>query len=218
MAAKPRTEGPPGYANLIYARIPSVTPKNSITIRFNGFAHHFGGLLVPPHSRLLCWLRLGNENVEFADPIDIWRFSRGRRNLVENLQDQLVLWIDGSTIVVVSAVPRVDPLTAGAIAAPASPAQVFAQRCCGCNAVGTSNTSRSTESAIRGIVDHEIASYGNFADFKAMKSVKGRWTRADPRSVPTNSQAFAPSTMMTFGAVTDGAEWEAIIAFLESLL
>jgi aldose sugar dehydrogenase len=206
-----------GFERSVYAWVPSVAVSSILVPESRLFPGWRGDLLIGSYSQRLWRMRIRDERVAFAEPIDVRALGSGRiRDLAEDKQGRIVLWIDGGTLAFLSPQGGLAPnATAAAGTNVKTSADLFLAKCGSCHQVGTGAMSGAGP-VLNQIVDRPIASNAEFGYSSSLKSVGGAWTEEQLHRFLENPQRFAPGTTMMFAGIGEPEERQTIINHLKA--
>ncbi|MCC6201662.1 MAG: PQQ-dependent sugar dehydrogenase [Gammaproteobacteria bacterium] len=192
----------PGYAQPIYAFIPSIATSNLIRIEGDTqFTAWRGNLLVAGlASQSLIRLGLDGERVVFAEPLPI---GRRIRDLIVGPAGRLWLWGENGDLVALS------------VATSQHSGAMLFQTCAGCHTTGV--TSGGLGPSLYRVVGRRRASRTDYVYSPAFKALDGTWTEELLDRFLADPEALVPGTAMNTIKVPDAAERKALVDYLRDL-
>jgi cytochrome c2 len=202
-----------GFERSIYSWVPSAAISNVMMVNGGRFALWRGDLLAGSYNQALWRLRVRESRVAYAEPITL-RSGRTRiRDLMEDEDGRIVLWLDGGTLAFLT--PDVEE-ERGAMQAARSPEQEFLLKCGTCH-VSSAEQANAPGPDLRGVIDRDIAGVDGYSYSNALAARAGTWSEDKLDAYLEDPQRFAPGTSMVFEGISDAAERSRIIEYLGTL-
>ncbi len=207
----------PGYQRPVYAWVPSIAVSNVIRVESDLFPLWKGDLLVASYKQSLWRLRVREGRVIYAEPVPVVRQSGRIRDLMEDQDGRIVLWLDGGSIAVL------EPLSEADAHGDEVRGQVLYVQCAACHNIKTGGGHPRDSKVpgigpdLLGVAGNTIASVQGYAYSDALKNLSGTWTTGNLDRFLENPQAFAPGTRMQFQGIADPEDRRKLVQYLNTL-
>jgi cytochrome c2 len=199
-----------GFERSLYSWVPSTAIGNLIRVSGDRFALWKDDLLIGSYYKTLWRVRVRDDRVAYAEPIQLRGANARIRDVLENRDGRIVLWLDSGTIAVLDA-PVAEAARTG-VQHSRNAAALFSTRCGSChlgeNAPGPH---------LDGIVNRPIASLSGYEYSRALQAMSGTWSEQNLDKFLEDPQRMAPGTSMNTDGIQAGDERELIISYLRSL-
>jgi cytochrome c2 len=206
-----------GYRRPVFAWIPSIAVSNVIAVENDRFPLWEGDLLVASYKQSLWRLRLREGRVIYSEPVQVLKKSGRIRDLMEDQQGRIVLWLDGGSIAILEPLDETEPVS------DEFSGQVLYVQCAGCHNIRTGG-GHPRDSKVPGIgpdllcmVDSAIAASPGYSYTDALKNIPGSWSIENLDRFLKDPQGFAPGTKMEFTGVKDDEKRKKLIQYLQTL-
>lgn len=205
-----------GFRRPVFAWIPSIAVSNLVGVEHELFPLWKGDLLVGSYKQSLWRLRIREGRVVYLEPIRVLESSGRIRDIMEDHDGRIVLWLDGGSLAVL------EPLQA-ASGGEGVRGQVLYVQCAGCHNIrtGGGHPRDSKEPGVGpdllGIVGSDIADTPGYAYSPALLELDGTWTQENLDAFLRDPQAFAPGNLMHYPGIQDDADRAALISYLSTL-
>ena len=206
-----------GYQRPVYAWIPSIAVSNVTGVEGEGFPLWKGDLLVASYKQSLWRLRVREGRVIYAEPISVLQRNGRIRDLMEDQQGRIVLWLDGGSIAIL------EPLGESDDVSDAVRGRILFVQCAGCHNIKTGGGHPRDSKVpgvgpdLLGIVDSTIAGSPDYTYTDGLKNIPGSWSTENLDSFLKDPQGFAPGTKMEFQGIADDADRARVIQYLGTL-
>nr|MCU0922965.1 PQQ-dependent sugar dehydrogenase [Burkholderiaceae bacterium] len=206
-----------GFERPVHAWVPSIATGNLLAVQHELFGEWQGDLLVGAYSKNLWRMRIRDGRVAFAEPIDVRALGSGRiRDLIEDGNGRLVLWIDGGTLAFLTPQGSAQRAAARVASSVARPEDLFERWCASCHAIAAGSGGGSGP-VLNAILGRQVAGLPGFAYSSALRNKGGTWTEANLDAYLASPQTFAPGTTMAFAGISEPQERRLVIEYLKSL-
>lgn len=205
-----------GYQRPVYSWVPSIAVSNVIGVEGNLFPIWKGDLLVGSYKQSLRRLRVREGRVIYEEPIMVLKRSGRIRDLMEDKQGRIVLWLDAGSIAVL------EPLDED-IAGKETRGQLLYVQCAGCHNVKTGGGHPRDSKVpgigpdLQGIAGREIAGFPEYSYSSALQKLSGEWTDENLSRFLEDPQGFAPGNKMEYQGIQDDDDRQSVIRYLSTL-
>ena len=206
-----------GYQRPIYSWVPSIATSNLIGVEKDLFKLWKGDLLVSSlKAKLLSRVRIREGRVVYAEPIQIGTKNSRIRDLLEDEEGKLVLWIDGGYIVVLEPLENTEAnldeeLTSGNLRG-----QLLFVQCSGCHAIKDGKT-HGIGPDLFGLFERGVAKAKDYAYSNAMSSLSGSWSDERLDKFLADPAGFAPGARMEFKGLPSKSDRSVLIQYLKTV-
>ena len=206
-----------GYQRPIYAWVPSIAVSNVIGVEDDLFPLWQGDLLVASYKESLRRLRVREGRVIYQEPIMVLKRNGRIRDLMEDQQGRIVLWLDGGSLAIL------EPLDAAGPASEELSGQILYVQCAGCHNIKTGGGHPRDSKVpgigpdLLGVVGSQIAASPDYSYTEALKKTPGNWSIENLDSFLRDPQGFAPGTKMEFQGIKDDDKRKKLIQYLKTL-
>jgi cytochrome c2/Ca2+/Na+ antiporter len=206
-----------GYQRPIFSWVPSIAVSNVIGVEADLFPLWKGDLLVASYKQSLWRLRVREGRVIYAEPVPVVRQSGRIRDLMEDQQGRIVLWLDGGSIAIL------EPLSEADAHGDDIRGQVLYVQCAACHNIKTGGGHPRDSKVpgigpdLLGVAGNTIAAAPGYDYSDALKNLSGTWSSEKLDRFLENPQAFAPGTRMQFQGIADADERKKVIQYLTTL-
>lgn len=204
-----------GFEIPLFAWVPSIAISNLIGVEGKLFPLWQRDLLIASFTKTLFRLRVHEGRAIFVEPITI----PGRiRDLLEDANGQIVLYLDGGTLVFLNPVSRAYGTSLsgkGKNIAEEMRGQFLFASCDACHKM-KDGTSHGLGPDLAQVVGRKIAGSPGFNYSDALMKHQGAWTREKLDSFLENPQRFAPGSSMAFDGIPHPDDRAALIQFLSA--
>ena len=205
-----------GFRRPVYSWVPSIAVSNLVAVEGNLFPLWRNDLLVTSYKESMWRLRVREGRVVYQEPVMVLRSSGRIRDIMEDKQGRIVLWLDGGSIAVLQ------PLLESAAGSELD-GQVLYVQCSGCHNITTGGGHKRDSKTpgigpdLFGIAGSRIADSSQYSYSEALKKVGGTWTEENLDSFLRDPQGFAPGNRMEFQGIADPAERKKLIRYIMTL-
>jgi cytochrome c2 len=203
--SNPRQGAHDGFAEPLFAWVPSIGISSVIGPNSQQFARWQGDLLVSSlRGQTIYRVRLANDRVVVTEPLNL---GTQVRDLIEGHNGDLIVWseLGASPEVLVITADRTE-LSGGAL---------FNLRCAGCHEIGDGKT-HGIGPDLAGIVGAAAAARPAYNYSEPLKKLGFRWTEENLAAFLADAERVAPGNAMRVDAVADQHERRKIIEYLRS--
>jgi cytochrome c2 len=204
-----------GFRRPTYAWLPDIGVSNLTSVEGDLFRLWRGDLLVASLKRTLFRIRVYAGSTIYAEPIEIRGANARIRDIVEDQNGRILLWIDGGSIAVLEPIPEDKPLPDSVPGHQGLRGQLLAARCVTCHAIGD-GSSHSLGPDLTGVVNRRIAAAEGYRYSDAMSKLSGTWTESALDQFLANPQRFAPGTTMAFEGIPGASDRAQLIQYLKT--
>jgi cytochrome c2 len=207
----------PGHRRPVYAWVPSIAVSNVIGVEADLFPLWKGDLLVASYKQSLWRLRVREGRVIYAEPVPVVRQSGRIRDLMEDQEGRIVLWLDGGSVAIL------EPLSEADARDDKVYGQVLYVQCAACHNIKTGGGHPRDSKVpgigpdLLGVAGNTIAAAPGYNYSDALKNLSGTWSSEKLDSFLENPQAFAPGTRMQFQGIPDADDRKKVIRYLSTL-
>lgn len=206
-----------GYQRPVFAWIPSIAVSSVIEVEGDGFPLWKGDLLVASYKQSLWRLRVREGRVIYSEPVPVLQRNGRIRDLMEDKQGRIVLWLDGGSLAILEPLGETDTVS------DVDRGQILYVQCAGCHNIKTGG-GHPRDSKVPGIgpdlfgvVGSTIAGSRDYSYTNALKKHTGTWSAENLDRFLKNPQEFAPGTSMIFHGIADDADRGRVIQYLGTL-
>jgi len=206
-----------GYQRPVFAWVPSIAVSNVIEVEGDRFPLWKGDLLVASYKQSLWRLRVREGRVIYIEPVPVLQRNGRIRDLMEDKQGRIVLWLDGGSLAILEPLGEADTLS------DVDRGQILYVQCAGCHNIKTGG-GHPRDSKVPGIgpdlfgvVGSTIAGSQEYSYTNALKNHSGTWSAESLDKFLRNPQDFAPGTSMVFQGIADEADRARVIEYLSTL-
>ena len=206
-----------GYQRPVYAWVPSIAVSNVIAVENDLFPLWEGDLLVASYKQSLWRLRVREGRVIYIEPVQVLQRNGRIRDLMEDKQGRIVLWLDGGSLAIL------EPLDESDVASDDVRGQILFVQCTGCHNIKTGG-GHPRDSKVPGIgpdllgmVGTAIAASPGYNYSDALKDVSGIWSPENLDKFIEDPQGFAPGNRMQFQGIPDSDDRKKVIKYLSTL-
>ena len=206
-----------GYQRPIFSWVPSIAVSNVTGVEADLFPLWKGDLLVASYKQSLWRLRVREGRVIYAEPVQVVRQSGRIRDLMEDQQGRIVLWLDGGSIAIL------EPLSEADAHGDDIRGQVLYVQCAACHNIKTGGGHPRDSKVpgigpdLLGVAGNTIAAAPGYNYSDALKNLSGTWSSEKLDRFLENPQAFAPGTRMQFQGIADADERKKVVQYLTTL-
>lgn len=206
-----------GYQRPIFSWVPSIAVSNVTGVEADLFPLWKGDLLVASYKQSLWRLRVREGRVIYAEPVPVVRQSGRIRDLMEDQQGRIVLWLDGGSIAIL------EPLSEADAHGDDTRGQVLYVQCAACHNIKTGGGHPRDSKVpgigpdLLGVAGNTIAAAPGYNYSDALKNLSGTWSSEKLDRFLENPQAFAPGTRMQFQGIPDADDRKKVIQYLTTL-
>lgn len=204
-----------GYQRPLYAWVPSIATSNLIGVEKDLFGLWHGDLLVGAYSKQLSRVRIREGRVVYVEPIQIGRSNSRIRDLIEDKQGRIILWLDGGSVAVLEPREQAKSASTGDSTDQSLDGEALFVQCSGCHAI-QDGASHGAGPDLFGIYQKRIASAESFNYSQALLAKSGSWDEDNLDRYLENPAHFAPGTAMQFPGIKDAGQRARLIEFLKS--
>lgn len=205
-----------GYEAPIFSWLPDIAISDLVRIEGRQFRLWRGDLLVGSFKRTLSRVHVEDGRVVFAEPIEIRGSDARIRDVLEDSDGRIVLWIDGASLAVLTPIPEDDGKSPASASTVEARGQLLFARCAGCHQV-KDGTVHGIGPDLFGIVGRRIAGAPGFSYSPALANRSGTWTEASLDEFLANPALFAPGTSMQFEGIPEASDRARILHYLKTL-
>jgi len=199
-----------GFQRSTYSWVPSVATSNLIGIEGSLFELWKHDLIVASYSKTLWRVRIREGRVAYVEPIKIRNKNARVRDVLEDNDGRIILWLDSGTIVFLEPKGTVETSQQHQ----STPQEIFIAQCGGCH-TSSGDSSISIGPSLLKVINRKIGGVAEYQYSAALKSLTGRWTTARLDAFIEDPKEFAPGTLMDFGGISDAEQRLLLIDFLE---
>jgi cytochrome c2 len=198
----------------LYAWVPDIAVSDLIRVEGELFKAWQHDLLIASLKKTLWRARLHEGRVVYVEPIELRGRDARIRDIVEDRDGRIVLWMDNGSVVFLEPAPEgksvKDEVQDGD-----SSRQLLLARCGACHAVAD-GTSHGIGPDLAGVVNRRIAGATGYGYSNALRRLSGTWTEHRLDEFLANPQGFAPGTAMQFEGISDPEERARLIVYLKT--
>jgi cytochrome c2 len=205
-----------GFRRPIYAWLPDIGVSNLVSVEGRSFRRWRGDLLVASMKRTLFRVRVRDGSTVYAEPIEIRGANARIRDVIEDRDGRILLWIDGGSIAVLEAIPEDEPLPEDVPGHQGLRGQLLAARCLSCHEADGGST-QGLGPDLAGVVNRRVAAAEGYRYSAAMRKLPGTWTESRLDQFLANPQGFAPGTTMAFEGIPDPSDRAQLIEYLKTM-
>lgn len=197
-----------GFQLPLFSWVPSIAISNLVSMEGELFSLWEHDFIIGSYSKKVWRVRVREGRVVYVEPINIRGKNARIRDVIEDKYGRIVLWLDSGTIVVLRPVLKNEALLG-------SPKQIFVNNCTGCHSIDDGADGIGPN--LFGIVNRQVASVTDYNYSDAFAKKTGVWTEKKLNDFIANPQHFAPGTSMNFVGMSNNANREKIIDYLNAL-
>ena len=200
----------------VYAWVPDIAITDLIRVEGGAFSSWRDDLVIASLRRAIWRVHLDQRRVVYVEPIQLRDSNARIRDLLEDRDGSIVLWVDNGTVVFLQPVPEGKGLDMGSAEDHAAYGQFAFRRCSGCHAVGD-GTSHGVGPDLAGLFNRPVAGAAGYRYSSALGKISGTWTEQRLNQFLADPQEFAPGTSMQFEGISDPGERAKLIDYLKTL-
>jgi len=203
-----------GFERPVFSWMPSIAVSALTGVEGKLFPLWKGDLLVCSYLASLQRVRVRDGRVAYVERIQIRERNGRLRDIMEDAQGRIMLWIDGGTLAVLE--PVSDANASGAVQ-PLVRGEVIFSACTSCHRVGSGNA-HGIGPDLAGIVGRKVASAPGFHYSSALSSRSAdHWTAERLDAYLSDPQKAIPGTTMQFEGMQSAEDRASLIAYLKTL-
>jgi len=205
-----------GYKEPLFAWVNSIAISNLYRLDGKLFSLWRNDFLIASLKKKLYRLRLVDGRVTFVEPIAI-PYRTGRiRDLLEDKEGRVVLYMDDGSVTFLRPISGQSDKSADSEAlSPEMRGQYLFMACTGCHKIADGYTNGIGPDLL-GIVGKKIAGNTNFNYSEALSNISGTWTKEMLDQFLKNPQKMVPGTTMAVFGIPDETDRKLLIQYLEN--
>ncbi|MDX2476258.1 MAG: PQQ-dependent sugar dehydrogenase [Gammaproteobacteria bacterium] len=206
-----------GYQRPIFAWVPSIAVSNVIAVEDDLFPLWKGDLLVASYKQSLWRLRVREGRVIYIEPVQVLQSNGRIRDIMEDKQGRIVLWLDGGSLAIL------EPLDQSDAVSDDIRGQILFVQCTGCHNIKTGGGHPRDSKVpgigpdLLGVAGSTIAASPGYSYTNALKELSGTWSAENLDRFLKDPQGFAPGTNMQFQGIADADDRKKLIQYLTTL-
>jgi cytochrome c2 len=205
-----------GFRAPVYAWLPDIAVSNLIGVEGDLFRAWKQDLLVASLKKALWRVRVREERVVYAEPIELRSQNARIRDVMEDRDGRIVLWLDGGTIAILEPSAEQGSVADGIAGSDSMRGQLLFARCRGCHNV-QDGTAHGAGPDLSGIVGRRIAGATGFEYSTALRHLSGTWSEDQLDAFLASPQRFVAGTSMAFEGIRDPTDRAKLIGYLKTL-
>lgn len=205
-----------GFELPVYAWVPDVAISNLVKVRGELFDRWRDDLLIGSYTKRLWRVRIREGRVIYTEPIEIRGKNARIRDILEDPKGQIVLLLDGGSIVMLKPTTEEKHVPEGVAGADSMRGQLLFTQCRSCHDVKDGSSHRIGPD-LAGIVGRQIGRASNFNYSSTLAGSNETWSEERLDKFLANPQQFAAGTSMAFTGIPDPADRAQLIRFLKTL-
>ncbi|NOR72213.1 MAG: c-type cytochrome [Methylomarinum sp.] len=204
-----------GFHRPIYSWVPSIAISNLVGVEGKLFELWKHDLLIASYTKTIWRVRVREGRVVYAEPIKIRGKNARIRDIIEDKDGRIILWLDSGAIVVLEPALKKELSTDTNIKNNNSPKELFVAYCAGCHSVEQGGDGIGPN--LFDIVNRQIASVTGYNYSEALTRYTGIWSEKELDSFIANPQYFAHGTSMDYAGMSKQTDRIKIIDYLKTL-
>jgi len=205
-----------GFKQPLFTWVESIAISNLVRLDGTLFSLWKGDFIISSLTKKIFRVRVVEGRVIFVESIAIPFDTARIRDLLEDKQGRLVLYMDDGSVNFLSPIleDAGKETVNGQMLTPELRGQYLFSVCMGCHKVEGSD-SRGIGPDLFGVLGRKVAGARNYQYSKALASLSGVWTVEKLDQFLANPQEMAPGTTMAFPGISDSSDRKAIIEYLK---